>query len=74
MTDKIFEKRQHSTTLKKQLLDECNQPEASIVIMPMAHGINANFVHKWQSRAQARTILTIWPDSSEFISIPLILG
>jgi len=72
MTDKTSERRRHSAALKKQILDECNQPGASIAAVAMAHGINANLVHKWRSRTPMRIVPTTLPGGGEFIPVPLI--
>lgn len=41
-------RRRHSAELKALVLDECAQPGASVAAIAMAHGINANVVHKWR--------------------------
>jgi len=40
-------RRTHSTEFKAQVLAACRQPGASIAAVALAHGINANVVHKW---------------------------
>ena len=39
--------------LKAQVLAECAKPEASVARIAMAHGLNANLVHKWRRLASA---------------------
>ena len=40
-------RRTHSPEFKSQVLAACRQPGASIAAVALAHGINANVVHKW---------------------------
>jgi transposase len=39
--------------LKRQVLAQCNEPGASVANVALAHGLNANLVHKWR-RLEAR--------------------
>lgn len=41
-------RRRHSQVLKSQVLAECAQPGASVAAVALAHGLNANVVHKWR--------------------------
>lgn len=41
-------RRRHSKELKAQILAECERPGASVAGVAMAHGINANIVHRWR--------------------------
>jgi transposase len=41
-------RRRHDEALKQQVLAECGVPGASVAAVAMAHGINANLVHKWR--------------------------
>ena len=69
-TDKQRSRREHSAELKAKILTECDVPGASVAKVAMAHGINANVVHRWRqlSHGQAPTGLA---KTSEFISLPL---
>jgi transposase len=52
MTDhRKLPRRRHSQDLKQQVLAECAQPGASVAGVALAHGINANVVHKWRRQA-----------------------
>jgi transposase len=52
MTDaKKNSRRRYGTELKQQILAECAEPGASVADIAMAHGINANVVHKWRRLA-----------------------
>jgi transposase len=44
-------RRRHGTDLKRRVLDECAAPGASVAEVAMAHGLNANLVHKWRRLA-----------------------
>lgn len=40
-------RRTHAPEFKARVLAACYQPGASIAAVALAHGINANVVHKW---------------------------
>lgn len=40
-------RREYSSELKAQVVQACRQPGASVASVAMAHGINANIVHRW---------------------------
>lgn len=53
MTDhRKLPRRRHSAQLKAQVLAECARPDASVAAVAMAHGLNANVVHKWPVRLE----------------------
>jgi transposase len=58
-------RRRHSAALKAQVLAECSKPEASIARIAMAHGLNANLVHKWRRLASPPV------SAPSFIALPL---
>ena len=62
-------RRRHSAALKAQVLAECAKPEASVARIAMAHGLNANLVHKWRRQA-SEPVLAPAPAPS-FIALPL---
>jgi transposase-like protein len=47
MHPKPLVRRTHSPEFKARVLAACRQPGASIAAVALAHGINANVVHKW---------------------------
>lgn len=49
-------RRRHSAELKQQILAECAQPGASVASVALAHGINANVVHKWRRLAHGPSL------------------
>lgn len=40
-------RRTHSPEFKASVLAACRHPGASIAAVALAHGLNANVVHKW---------------------------
>ncbi|MBL8278698.1 MAG: transposase [Pelomonas sp.] len=48
MTSDKKTKRRYSEAQKAQVLAECDEPGASVAKVAMAHGINANIVHRWR--------------------------
>ena len=44
-------RRRHDEELKRRVLAECEAPGASVAKVAMAHGLNANLVHKWKQAA-----------------------
>lgn len=77
-------RRRHDDELKRQVLEECNKPGASVARIALAHGLNANLVHRWRRLAQAssptRTVasafmpLTIERPTPADIRIELLRG
>jgi transposase len=52
-------RRRHDKELKRQVLVACAEPGASVAAVAMAHGLNANLVHKWRrvaERASGRSV------------------
>lgn len=47
-------RRRHSIELKGQVLAECKEAGASVANVAMAHGLNANLVHKWKRQLAQR--------------------
>ncbi|BDT65872.1 hypothetical protein os1_00160 [Comamonadaceae bacterium OS-1] len=64
-------RRRHSAALKAQVLAECAKPEASVARIAMAHGLNANLVHKWRRLASATLPAPAPAPSPSFIALPL---
>jgi transposase-like protein len=57
-SEKPASRRRYSREFKLQVLAECDGPGASVAKVAMAHGINANIVHRWRlvdRRAQSPT-------------------
>ena len=51
MQSKGAPRRRHGKALKEQVLAECSEPGASVAAVALAHGLNANLVHKWRRGA-----------------------
>jgi transposase len=64
-------RRRHGAALKAQILAECECPGASIAAVAMAHGINANLVHKWRARAAKRQEIAVVAPGAPFVPVPL---
>lgn len=45
-------RRRYSAELKAQVMAECELPGASVARVALAHGINANVVHRWRQWAR----------------------
>ncbi len=53
MAGESRERRQrYGAELKAQIMAECEAPGASVARVAMAHGINANVVHRWRQLAR----------------------
>jgi transposase len=44
-------RRRHGADLKARVVAECAQPGASVAAVALAHGLNANLVHRWRRQA-----------------------
>ncbi|MBN8503091.1 MAG: transposase [Burkholderiales bacterium] len=69
-SDKAFTRRRYSEMEKAQVLAECAQPGASVAKVALAHGVNANVVHRWRQLAREGTP-SATVQRSEFIALPL---
>lgn len=45
-------RQRYGSELKAQIMAECEAPGASVARVAMAHGINANVVHRWRQLAR----------------------
>jgi len=45
-------RRRHSDELRAKVLSQCAQAGTSVAGIALAHGLNANLVHKWRSQAR----------------------
>ena len=48
-------RRRYSAGVKAQVLAQCDAPGALAAKVSMAHGINANVVHRWRQQAARRS-------------------
>ena len=51
MQIKSAPRRRHAAELKARVLAACDEPGASVAAIALAHGLNANLVHKWRRGA-----------------------
>jgi len=56
MHSKPASRRRHSAELKAKVLAACAEPGASVAAVALAHELNANLVHKWRRRGDARPL------------------
>lgn len=77
MQSKGAPRRRHGKALKAQVLAECSEPGASVAAVAMAHGLNANLVHKWRRgtvRVSQRATLAapvVEPGAGVFVPLQL---
>ena len=65
-------RRNHGQELKRTVLDEC-RAGASVASVAMAHGLNANLVHKWRRLAQGKLVAAVTPPIPAPTFIPLAI-
>ena len=74
MESKSDTRRRHSRELKAAVLAACGEPGASVAAVAMAHGLNANLVHKWRRSVAVGMTLPApapAPTTNGFIALPL---
>ena len=69
-SDKVVRRRRYSEPIKAQVLAECAAPGASVAKVAMAHGINANVVHRWRQLAREGAQVTV-AKPSEFVPVAI---
>ncbi|MDM0037044.1 transposase [Variovorax sp. J22P271] len=68
-------RRRHAAELKRQVLAACAEPGASVAQVALAHGLNANLVHKWRRVVDAGGIASKPSDQqAEFVLLTLAPG
>jgi transposase len=69
---KRVSRRRHAADLKRQVLAACAEPGASVAQVALAHGLNANLVHKWRRMVDAGGVDSKSADrQAEFVSLTL---
>ena len=73
MHPKPINRRRHSPQFRAEVLTACSEPGTSVAAIALAHGLNANLVHKWR-RSQGRAIASPGPGrtSGEFLALSLM--
>ena len=69
-SEKAETRRRYSAAMKAQVVAACDQPGASVAKVAMAHGINANVVHRWRQLARER-VPGAALQQAEFLELPL---
>ena len=65
-------RRDHALELKRAVRDECREG-ASVASVAMAHGLNANLVHKWRRLAQGELVAAVTPPTPAPTFIALVI-
>lgn len=68
--------QQHPPELRRQVLDACVQPGASVAKVALAHGLNANMVHAWRKQERDKQVhqsdgVAAAGKGVEFIALPM---
>ena len=66
-------RRNHAHELKKAVLDECHAG-VSVASVAMAHGLNANLVHKWRRLEQSKVVAAATPPIRAQTFFPLVIA
>lgn len=65
-------RRKHDAELKAQVVAECAAPGASVARVALAHGLNANLVHRWRRLAEGRELgRHVVRQGEEFVALPI---
>ena len=67
-------RRRHADELKAKVLSECGAPGASVAQVALAHGLNANLVHKWRRQAggaKLNVTAVTAPEMTTFIPVTM---
>lgn len=71
MEHRTRKRRRHSRELKAKVLAACERPGASVAAVALAHGLNANLVHKWRRTPTLLPVLRATQSAGEFIAVPV---
>ena len=66
-------RRIHAPELKKAVLEEC-RARGSVASVAMAHGLNANLVHKWRRQEPGKSAVASAVQSSMQTFIPVAIA
>jgi transposase len=64
-------RRRHDAELKAKVLSECDAPGASVAQVALAHGLNANLVHKWRRQTAGDGLSVKTPRMTTFIPVTM---
>ncbi len=63
-------RRRHGAELKAKVLGACDEPGASISGVALAHGLNANLVHKWRAGRGVKLATGVTVESPSKSEVP----
>jgi transposase len=66
-------RRQHSPEFKRQVVDACRQPGASVAGVALAHGLNANLVRRWLAQHGVEPPSRRLPSEADLGFVPIRL-
>lgn len=69
-SEKKQTRQRYDAATKARVVAECDEPGASVAKVALAHGINANVVHRW--RQLTREAKATPAKTGEFIALPLM--
>ena len=64
-------RRRHDDELKGKVLGECGVPGASVAQVALAHGLNANLIHKWRRQSGDARLSVPPPQVATFIPVTM---
>lgn len=65
-------RRRHGREFKAAVIAQCSEPGASIASVALAHGLNANLVHRWLRVAQGRALAgSLSRVDDRFVPVPI---
>ena len=64
-------RRPHSAELKARVLAECSRQGVSVAQVALAHGLNANLVHKWRRQTGGAKLSVTAPEMTTFIPVTM---
>ncbi|MEK8034799.1 TSUP family transporter [Ideonella sp. DXS29W] len=70
-TDVHYQGAVRSTCVPWLLTDECSSPGASVASIALAHGLNANLVHKWRREARDVKVSDDAAEQAAFVPVTL---
>ena len=72
-SEKVDTRRRYSMATKAQVVAQCAEPGASVAKIAMAHGVNANVVHRWRKLARGVGVKAV-SKTGEFIALPVTMA
>ena len=63
-------RRTYARQFKREVVEQCLRPGASVSAIALSHGINANVIRKWLPRPGAATMLPVTVGSAPLLATP----